>query len=267
MSLSQPFLPSQFPLEPLFDATPHVDDPAALRRLADERGYLAFRGLLPDAVVDPVRAFVRTECERRGWIEHAEGNPPVFRARPGARLTGHGWDDPDWVALQRAVRLHPHFRALTSHDAVRAVFEALWGEPPRPATANMCWIKLPGSPAQTTRPHQDRYYLRDVPRFWTLWVPVVETPFDVGPLAVVSGSHRDGLLPHVDNLTGISVPPSLRWASSAVRPGDAVFFGELTIHAAWSNVSPTDVRVSFDIRYEPQGAGETTSLHPAPFEG
>jgi ectoine hydroxylase-related dioxygenase (phytanoyl-CoA dioxygenase family) len=131
----------------------------------------------------------------------------------------------------------------------------------------MCWVKLPGSPAQTTRPHQDCWYLRDVPRFWTVWLPLVETPWDVGPLAVVPGSHRRGVAPHVDNLTGIVLPPDTRLASNPVRPGDAVLFGEETIHCAWSNVSPTDVRVSFDIRYEPEGSGGATALHPAPFEG
>jgi len=106
-----------------------------------------------------------------------------------------------------------------------------------------------------------------VPRFWTLWVPVVDTPLEVGPLAVVPGSHRRGAAPHVDNLTGIVLPPDTRLASGPVGPGDAILFGEETIHCAWSNVSQTAVRVSFDIRYEPEGAGAVTSLHPAPFEG
>ena len=266
MPPTEPLLPSQFPVAPFVPAPP-LDDPAALRRHADALGYLFFRDLLPAGVVAELRAFVRGECERLGWVEPEPDNPPVFRVRPGARLTGHGWDDPDWVALQRAVRLHPTFRALAGCAEVRAVFAALWDEPPLLATANMSWVKLPGSPAQTTRPHQDRFYLRDVPRFWTLWVPLVDTPFEVGPLAVVRGSPARGLVPHVDNLTGIAVPTDLPWDSAEVHPGDAVFFGELTVHCAWSNVSPTRVRASFDIRYEPQSAGPLTALHPAEFEG
>lgn len=267
MSLAEPLLPRDYPVTP-FVATPPAlaADAPALRARAAADGYLFLPGLLPAALVADLRAFVRAECEPRGWIRPAAGNPPVFEARPGARLRGHGWDDPEWVALQRAVRLHPAFHALAGCAPVQAVLGALWGEPARPATANMCWVKLPGSPAQTTRPHQDRFYLPDTPRFQTLWVPLVTTPFEVGPLGVVPGSHAAGLRPHVDNLTGIAVTRAERWHSSAVEPGDVVFFGELTIHCAWSNVSATAVRVSLDIRYEPQSAGPETALHPAPFE-
>jgi hypothetical protein len=61
-------------------------------------------------------------------------------------------------------------------------------------------------------------------------------------------------------LTGIVVPPDVTWASRPVRPGDVVIFDALTVHAAWSNISPSSVRVSFDIRYVPRSLSAGSSL-------
>ena len=259
--------PEDFSLTSLEDATPLLGDQAGLLRRADELGYLFFEGLLPDPLIDPVRAFVREVCVGHGWCEPAAGNPPVLTAKPGARLQGKGWDDPRWVELQRMLRVAPHFRALAESDLILGTLEALYDEPAHVVTANYCWLKLPGSPEQTTRPHQDSFYLPDSPGLWTVWVPLVDTPFEVGPLGVVPGSHRDGLWPHVDAMTGIDVDPEVIWASNEVHTGDVVFFGPLTVHCAWSNISPWQVRASFDIRYEPRSAGTHTLLRPAPFEG
>jgi hypothetical protein len=244
--------PDLFRVSPFEDATPWVRDPAGLRARAAEQGFLFFPGLLPTRLIDPVRALVRDLCVGYGLVDPAPDNPPWLLATADARLERRCWDDARWTELQQIVNRDSGFRALAGCDPVCDVLEALFGEPAHVADTNICWLKLPGSPEQTTLPHQDLYYLRDSAAMRTVWFPAVDTPFDVGPLALVPGSHHRGLRPHVDAMTGIAVPPNVGWASSPVKPGDVVIFDALTVHAAWSNISPRSVRVSFDVRYLPR---------------
>ena len=245
-------LPHDYPLAPFTDATALLPDPAALHALAARDGYLYFPALFPDALVAPVRALVRDFAAAHGWVHPDPANPAHCLAVPGARLSGRGFDDPRFVALQLAVMADPDFQRLLTDPRALAALAAAAGEPLAPATTNHTWLKLPGSPEHTTLPHQDLYYLPNCPKMWTLWIPLVDTPLDVGPLGVVPASHRDPLWPHIDPWTGIKVAHDVRWATEAVPAGAAVLFAAGTVHCAWSNVSPTLTRLSLDLRYEPE---------------
>ena len=258
----QPLLPGDYPTEPLIDSAPLVGAAAALRARAGQDGYLACLGLLPPALLDPVRAEARAWFERQRWVEPDPGNPSRLRAVPGARLSGRGFDDPAWVELQQRLTRSAPFRALVECEPILSVLEAVLGEPAAAATANHCWLKLPGSPEHPTRPHQDSFYLPGCPRLWTVWIPLAHTPLDVGPIGVVPGSHLRGDWPHIDAMTGIDVPRDVGWATSEVGPGDAVFFEARTVHCAWSNVSDTWARLSLDVRYEPRDLPGPSVLRP-----
>ncbi len=214
-------------------------------------GYVYLPGLLPPAALDPVRAAVRRYAETAGWVIPEPGNPPRFRAAPGARI-GCAWTDPLWIGLQRAVFDSPEFAALAAAPPLMEALRRILGEPAIPALANFCWLRLPGEPAQTTAPHQDSFYLPHSPGLWTAWIPVVEIPMDLGPLALVPGSHRQGRRPHRHAFSGVEVGDEEAWATGAFAPGDVVLFGAHTIHCAWSNMTPDLVRAAFDIRYEPR---------------
>jgi ectoine hydroxylase-related dioxygenase (phytanoyl-CoA dioxygenase family) len=138
--------------------------------------------------------------------------------------------------------------------------EAIMGEPAWLASMNFCWIQLPGNPEQTTLPHQDEWYLPQCDSMWTLWVPLVDMPFEIGPLGVVPGSQERSVKDHFTAFSGLQVEPKVEWASNETRAGDAVFFSSRTIHCAWSNVSPTLAQVSAEIRYEPRSVGKDSKL-------
>ncbi len=244
-------LAAHYPTVPLRDATQALPRPEQLLAIANEDGYLYLPGLLDPAAIAAVRALVRHRCEALGWVLPAPDNPSTWQAKPGVRLTGRGWDDPDWIDLQREVGAHPDFLALVHSPQLLGVLKTLYGEPAGVAVANHCWIKLPGSPEHTTRPHRDAFYLPDCPRMWTAWLPLTDTPAEVGPLGVVPGSHTLGQWPQRDAMQGIDVPREATWATGPVVPGDVVLFGAQAIHCAWANTSATAVRVSLDVRFEP----------------
>lgn len=258
--MSAPLLHTDHRVGPLEESSHLLGDLEAIRLAAAEQGYLHFRQFFPDSLIAPVRAFTREAGSDFGWVEADDDNPPVMRAVPGARLSGRGWDDPDWVRFQGAFSSHPDFLALAEAPLVMEVLDAVMGEPAWPATTNFCWIKLPGSPEHTTRPHQDEWYVPQCASMWTLWAPLVDTPFEVGPLGVVPGSHRGGVQEHISAFAGLEVAPDVRWASREVKAGDVIFFAARTIHCAWSNLSTTLARVSADIRYEPRSVGRASKL-------
>jgi ectoine hydroxylase-related dioxygenase (phytanoyl-CoA dioxygenase family) len=207
--------------------------------------------LLRTAAIDRVRATVRRYAEAAGWVIPEPGNPPRFQAAPGARI-GRAWTDPLWIELQRVVLGSPEFAALAAARPLMAALRTIFGEPAVRALSNFCWLRLPGEPAQTTGPHQDSFYLPRSPGLWTAWIPVVEIPMDLGPIALIPGSHREGLRPHRSAFSGLDVGDHEVWATGPFAPGDVVLFGAHTIHCAWSNMTPDLVRAAFDIRYEPR---------------
>jgi hypothetical protein len=259
-------LPEHYPVAPLEDATALLADPSKLAERAADLGYLYFKGLMPESLVAPVRALVSGVSAGFGWSEPNPDNLPQLQVKPGAYFAEHGWDDSRFVEMQRIICGHRHFQALVQDERVTRMIEIVLGETAAIATANQCWIKLPGSPEHTTLPHQDTYYLPGCPRMWSVWYPLVDTPLEVGPLAVVPGSHRQEWT-HVDSLTGISVPRDVTWASSDVRPGDIVAYGAATVHCAWSNVSVNHVRVALDVRYEPLATPESILRPGGPIQG
>ncbi len=258
-------LPEHRCLAPFDDSSSLLDEPAKLLATAQEQGYLYFPCLIPEALIAPVRALARDAFTRNGWVRADSTNPPIMTAVPEARLEGRGWDDPRWVEFQHYFSRHPDFLAVAESDRIMHVLNAILTEPAWLAETNFCWLKLPGSPEHTTLPHQDLWYVPLCERMWTAWLPLVDTPFEVGPLGVVAGSHHRGLWHHQNAFSGIAVPDDVEWRSSEVRAGDVVFFGALTIHCAWSNVSDRKARVSADVRYEPRSTGSRSVLRPSSF--
>jgi ectoine hydroxylase-related dioxygenase (phytanoyl-CoA dioxygenase family) len=104
-----------------------------------------------------------------------------------------------------------------------------------------------------TQPHQDAHYVRAIEQFWTAWIPLGDCPIELGPLAVLPGSHRCGLQAHagqqgiVDG--GVEVPGDALWRTSDFRCGDALLFANFTLHRSLANCSGDRLRLSADFRY------------------
>jgi len=264
VSVSVMMIPAERQVSPFDESSHLLGDSDALRTAASDQGYLHFRGLIPDSLLAPVRAFSRNAFVEFGWVHENSGNEPHMNAVPGAKLSARAWDDREWVQFQLKFCKHPDFLALAEAPIVMEILEAVMAEPAWLASKNFCWIQLPGSPEQTTLPHQDEWYLPRCDSMWTLWVPLVDMPLDVGPLGVVPGSQRRSVKDHFTAFSGLQVEPKVEWASNDVRAGDVVFFSSRTIHCAWSNVSPTLAQVSAEIRYEPRSVGKDSKLRRPP---
>ena len=166
------------------------------------------------------------------------------------------------------------FRALTDDDLLDAV-ESLIGPEIYSNPVQHVRIKPPERHLPTnahgnailgaTHWHQDHGVVTeeaDETRMLTVWFSLEDTPMEKGPLHLVPGSHRSGLLPHCPNYMGngprsagsTQIPEKLFEADRSlplpVGPGAVIFMHKQTVHGSLSNVSD-EVRWSFDLRYNP----------------
>jgi ectoine hydroxylase-related dioxygenase (phytanoyl-CoA dioxygenase family) len=238
----------------LIDSAPVVRDPEVLRSRAAEHGYLMLRGIPGPQAVRPLRTLIQEVAESLGLLRRTRAGRAASLVRPGAALTGTGYDDPRWLALQERVLPDPRFAAVGDAAELLKVLEALFGGPALTRRGDICRLVLPNAPHLTTPPHQDHWYTGGTTNLWTVWIPLIETPLEVGPLAVLPGSHLSGLLPHSGQGAGrqaVRETDDAAFAAAPLAAGDAILFNCLTVHCALPNVTRSRVRLSVDYRYQP----------------
>lgn len=97
---------------------------------------------------------------------------------------------------------------------------------------------------------------------FTVWIPLHDCPTDLGPLQILEGSHRLGVIGHEDeNLHVPEIRPGALtegdWVSGQINGGDVLIFHSLTVHAASANRSQ-QLRISMDCRFQSYGR----AIHP-----
>lgn len=234
----------------LEDSMPLVEDPVQLRLRTDRDGFLFFRELLPAGTVLALRRAVLAYAHRAGWL-HPDACAEEGRAALGKRI-GY-YQDPEWVDLQVEVQNGAEIWALGDAIAIHSVLNRVENRSSYLclSTANTCRVFSP-HPDMATQPHQDANYLRMMDDFWTVWIPLGDCPRELGPLALLAGSHHGGLRQHtgqgiVDG--GVDVPADAVWSTIDFQCGDAVFFRPHTLHCSLPNVSEDRLRLSADFRY------------------
>lgn len=100
----------------------------------------------------------------------------------------------------------------------------------------------------------------------TVWFPLRYAGIEHGCLQVVPGSHRRGLMAHCPaGPGGLEVPEREASRATAValpmEPGDVLFINKLTLHNSLPNLSD-EIRISFDLRYNPVGQPTGRSAFP-----
>ncbi len=108
--------------------------------------------------------------------------------------------------------------------------------------------------------HQDNGVIlpeADQSRILTVWLPVNRSTVENGCLQVIPGSHRSGLVAHCPAEKGLTISDSLLPQKAPVplpmQPGSVLLMTSRTIHSSVDNCTENEVRISFDLRYQPIG--------------
>lgn len=241
-------------LEEMCDSTPLLGDYPALRARLSDEGYLLLRGFHDPARVLSARRSVIGSLDANGQIDrrHPPMDGVIAEGARGAFLGG-----------SRALTRTPEFLGLVESERVMGFFAGLLeGDV---LTFDYKWLRVVAS-GDFTGAHYDIVYMgRGTPGLYTVWTPLGDVPYSLGPLAVLAGSHRLERVRETygrmdvdrDHVAGAfsNDPVALvdryggTWRTAEFRAGDALVFGMFTMHASIANTSDR-YRLSCDTRYQ-----------------
>lgn len=244
---------------PLLDSVSVRTDPLALAARLDEHGYLFFRGLLPRTTVLDVRRRILQVLDRLGWL--AAGTDPMdgaAAADAGARVAAMPRSCGPMVgtAAYRAIYHLEAFHRLAHHPALLELYSTLFGASVLPHPRNIARVVVPTDQPEPTPPHQDYIHIQGSTNTMTAWLPLGDCPMDLGGLAVLAGSHRDGLLSYrkasgPGGLEAYLCETDYPWVTGDYAAGDVLTFTSQTVHRALPHRRPDRLRLSADFRYQP----------------
>jgi phytanoyl-CoA hydroxylase len=195
-------------------------------------GFVVMPGVIPPGEVEDLRSHLRHYLDAiapdlpLGDVYYEEGDEKVLKA------------------LHNLDRHSPYFRQFSGDPRWSAIGDAMFGVPVVGSGTSL-FAKAAGV-GSATPPHQDQAF-----QFWapaeafTLTIALDASTAENGPLICLKGSHRLGLLPHVQSgVLGFSRrlkldPPSEHCEEVAVcmRPGDVALHHVLTVHRSGANRS------------------------------
>ncbi len=108
--------------------------------------------------------------------------------------------------------------------------------------------------------HQDNGVIlpeADEATILTVWMPLNDATVENGCLQVIPRSHRGELEPHCPTDKSLSIPEKLlpleRARPLPMQAGSVLLMTQRTVHSSLENVTDDQVRLSFDLRYQPIG--------------
>ena len=243
------------------------ESPARLTPEFRENGYIVMRGVLEPAVVEGARDELEKLVDQlaaglvaRGVIPHAYRDEP-FETRM-IRLYERNLDLAPTLFREN---LHlPGLYPLFFHARLLDTAQVLLGPEIRLYPNYTARPKLPEWKGTEVLWHQDAGYTADQGaaagdvedlRMVNMWTPLVPARVSNGCMQFVPGTHRLGVVPHVQREHYLEIEPQvlsphLRNAVNIeLDPGDVVLFHNLLFHCGLPNHDST-IRWSVDWRYQ-----------------
>lgn len=238
----------------LREANAILNDAPALRARMEEDGYLLVRGLHDREKV---------AAARRAILENLDANEQIDRRFPLMEGVVAAGARGAFLGGRKEVTRTPAFLDVVESPEIMGFFARfLEGDV---LTYDYKWLRVVG-PGDYTGAHYDIVYMgRGTQNVYTCWTPLGDLPLEMGPLAILVGSHRIERLKETygrmdvdrDHVTGwFSNDPiemvekfGGQWQTSEFRMGDVLIFGMFTLHASLKNQSDR-YRLTADTRYQ-----------------
>lgn len=244
-----------------------------LREQYRAQGYLWLKDFLDHEVVLALRRRFFEPLRESGLL--AQGSDPVAGIYSGRPLA------PD-VAQQISIEMatSPEYLALCTSRRIWSFYEAFLGGAIYLHKRKLVRFTTPGDPFSTGG-HYDLIYLRaGTDHICTSWIPLGDTPVEMGGLIYLEGSdalgrkmeaefsRKNAYLPPEERISAYNKNmasggwiskdlPALadlidgRWLMANYEAGDMVIHSPYIIHAATENVDTRRrIRLSTDIRYQ-----------------
>ena len=242
-----------------YDATPLLDDPAALRARAEQDGYLFFKHFLPTEPLLELRRQMLEICAERGWL--AKGHDlmdgvidvdALNQVPEDEMRTDVGVSHEAHIAVQKLELFH----TIPHHPKLLSLYRDLFGKEPLPHARHIVRMITPHRSIFPTPPHQDHIYIQGTSQTWTCWFPLGHCPREMGSLTVLRGSHRNGVVAvkpakGAGGFASLLCPNEIDWVEGDFELGDILTFPSYTVHRALRSQHRERIRLSCDIRFQP----------------
>lgn len=162
--------------------------------------------------------------------------------------------------LWRAVYDHlpdiPQISSLANHTAILKVATACGIR--EPASTNgkpVILINVPGERGREFPDHQDfPFDPGGSENSLAIWIPLQDITMDIGPVELIAGSHKYGILPHEDNVdvkkAKLILPDGAgNYQPATAKVGQALALSNFTVHKSGHNNTKKSVKMSLHFRY------------------
>ena len=241
-------------LSTLRDANDLIDDMDAIHRRMDEDGYLLIRGLQNTEKVKAARQVVLDNLKANYQLD-LDQPADIGVAAPGKKGR--------FLGGAKQVTHTPEFLSVVESPEIMKFFEGFLDGPV--LTYDYKWLRAVG-PGDNTGAHYDVVYMgRGTKSLYTVWTPLGEVSYDMGPLVILVGSHQFDAVKETygkmdvdrDHVTGhfTNEPIDMvnqyggQWQTSEFHPGDVIIMGIYTMHGSLNNLT-NRYRISTDTRYQ-----------------
>jgi ectoine hydroxylase-related dioxygenase (phytanoyl-CoA dioxygenase family) len=255
-----------------------MGDMDALRARMAEDAYLLIRKLHDPEKVKDLRRVVLENLDANGEIDRAR---PLMEGAIAPESRGR------FLGGAKAITHTPEFLAVVEAPELMQFCSDFLAAPA--LTYDYKWLRAVSRGASTGAHYDIVYMGRGTQQVYTVWTPLGDISYEMGPLAVLSGSHLFEPIKQTygkmdvdrDHVTGwfSNDPVELvdtyggKWLTTEFEMGDALIFGMFTMHGSLTN-STDRYRISCDTRYqradEPvdeRWIGENPKAHYAWMEG
>jgi len=245
---------------PFVDSTGLVKDPPALRQRLSEHGYLFLRGVGPKDRLLELRKDMLQLCKEAGWLD---ATAPLMEGK-WSGVGPYTEGEQPYMDVYKKVIYLASFRDAPEAPEMYALMEKVIDGPVLLHQRKIGRLTFPRNVVQTTAAHQDFHYIRGSSETYTVWMPVGDCPVELGGLAVLKGSHKQGFIEHgrfsvkkyaQDGLGPEQWPggEGVEWQTGDFGLGDLILFHSHTIHKAMPNLTKDRIRLSIDNRYQRKG--------------
>lgn len=229
----------------------------SLRDTFSRDGYVLAAGLYPRETVGDVKrqihAVVRRRIESLGRAPEASADGTLS----ADALYRFFEEDADaYIGCMMAIQNLRASFALCAHPPLVALLEELGIACPAFSTKPIIMLNSPRTARSEAHwkvpPHQDWRSIQGSLNGMVLWIALDDVPPERGPLEVIPGSHRWGLLTSVrDDWYRHVVDPRVTddaFSPVPVHAGDAVLFSGFLVHRSGVN-DGRDIRYSLQLRF------------------
>lgn len=222
---------------------PNID----LRKEIDNYGYVLVTGVIPPDPLNGLLHDITAILNRAGWL--APGTDPGERIANQLAACADG--EPAHKAVDSQVFNLFSFHALPHHSVLQDLMKRIVGPQLLVLPKSAPRLIFPNFERGVIHAHQDHTAIAGPTDCFTAWMPLHPCPIELGPLRVLEGSHRFGMLPKAGKTGYIAhetFPPG-DWVTGQIDPGDVLIFNSLTVHEAAPNLS-NQFRISIDCRFQ-----------------